>query len=106
MAGCTVFSRIDFVKAYDQIHIAEADVPKMAIATPFGLFEFPFMAFGLKKAAQTLQCRTDNILMGLEYVFSFLDDDDVYIKTKEQHRQHPASLPHRVWKGLSNDVTT
>jgi hypothetical protein len=72
MADCTVFSKIDFVKAYDQIHITEADIPKRAIATPFGLFEFPFMVFGFKKAAQTLQCLTDNILMGLEYVFSFL----------------------------------
>jgi hypothetical protein len=32
------FSKIDFVKAYRQIHIAKADIPKKAIATPFGLF--------------------------------------------------------------------
>jgi hypothetical protein len=100
------FSKIDFVKAYHQIHITKADMPKRVIATPVGLFQFPFMVFGLKKAAQTLQCLTDNILVGLDYVFSFLDDDNVYIKTKEQHRQHPASLPHPVWMGLSKHVTT
>jgi hypothetical protein len=61
MAGCTVFSKIYLVKAYHQISITEADVPKMATATPFGLFEVLFMAFGLKNAAQALQHLKDTI---------------------------------------------
>jgi hypothetical protein len=35
MAGLTLF--LKSTKAYQQIPIAEADVPKTAIATPFGL---------------------------------------------------------------------
>jgi hypothetical protein len=40
IAGNTVISKIDLVKAYHQIPIDKADVPKTVIATPFGLFEF------------------------------------------------------------------
>jgi hypothetical protein len=47
-----IFSKIDLTKGYYQVPMDEADIPKTAIITPFGLFEFLFMPFGLANAAQ------------------------------------------------------
>jgi hypothetical protein len=52
--GCNIFTKIDLVKGYHQkIPVAAKHIPKTAIITPFGLFEYLFMPFGLSNTAQT-----------------------------------------------------
>lgn len=74
MTGSKVFSKIGLVKAYHQIPVFANDVVKTAITTPFGLFEFPFMTFGLRNAAQTFQLFTDEALKGLTFCYGYLYD--------------------------------
>ena len=62
IANCSIFSTVDLLKAYNQIPVSTDDIEKTAIATPFGLYEFPFMNFGLCNAGQTFQRFVDEML--------------------------------------------
>ena len=64
------------------------DVPKTAIVTPFGLFEFLRMPFGLRNIAQTFQHFIDQVLHGLPFVYAYIDDVLVASTSPQEHQRH------------------
>lgn len=97
--GKKIFSKIDIKKAYYWIPMnSKEDVQKSAITTPFGLWEFRSMTFGLRNSAQTFQRFMHRVLRGLdEFTFTYVDDLLIFSSDEHEHKQHL----HEVFKRLT-----
>ena len=65
-----------------------ADIPKTAIISPFGLYEYTRMPFGLKNSAQTFQRFMAEVLGGLPFCFTYVDDILIASPNADTHQQH------------------
>ena len=80
---------IDLCKGYWQIPLAEDAIPKSAFVTPFGLYQFKVMPFGMKNAPATFQRMVDRLLDGFqEFACAYLDDIAIYSGSWEEHLVH------------------
>ena len=61
------FSTLDLTSGYNQVPVAEQDIPKTAFTTKYGLFECVFMPFGLSNSPATFQRVMELALHGLQW---------------------------------------
>ncbi|KAA3682506.1 uncharacterized protein DEA37_0008480 [Paragonimus westermani] len=87
LAGATVFPKLDLVRAYYHITVAE-DVSKTTVTTPFRLFEFTRMPFELRNATQTFQRFMDEVLRGPSFAYVYIDDVLIASRSNEEQFSH------------------
>ena len=96
LARTKVYSVIDIYHAYHQFKMAPGDVEKTAVITPFGLYEYVSMPFGLKNASQTFQRFIDNVLRGLDFAYAYIDDILIALRSEVEHREHVKMVLKRL----------
>ena len=102
MGKFTYISTLDLTRGYWQVPVAKVDRPKTAFATPFGLYQFNTMPFGLQGAPATFQRLMDCVIRGLEFAAAYLDDLIVFSESWEDHLIHICSvLEHLRKAGLT-----
>ena len=82
-----IFTAIDLKEGFYQIPIAKSSQDKTAMQTPFGMFIYQRMPFGLRNAPPTFQRFMTMVVSGLENVQVYIDDIVVYTQTYEQHKK-------------------
>lgn len=87
LTGSKWFSTLDLASGYNQVAMADADRAKTAFCTPFGLFEFNRMPFGLCNAPGTFQRLMERMFgdQRFQSVLLYLDDIVVFSSTVHQH---------------------
>ncbi|SGY26804.1 BQ5605_C018g08797 [Microbotryum silenes-dioicae] len=83
------WGKIDMTNSFFQTKMAEEDIPKTPVITPWGLFEWTVMPMGLCNAPAMHQRRVNKALGDLigNVCFVYLDDITIFANTLEEHER-------------------
>ena len=88
LKGAKVFSTIDLRSRYDHITLGKDTRAKTAFVTPFGKYEFLMVPFGLAQAPAYFQLLMNQVLEGLSFAMTYLDDIIIFSNSGEEHLLH------------------
>lgn len=98
LSGAKFFSSIDLASGYHQVAVHEKDRHKTAFTTPFGLYEYLRMPFGLCNAPATFQRLMQATMSDLVFqiVLVYLDDLLVFSQTFQEHLERLETILKRL----------
>ena len=97
VGGAKYVSTLDLTKGYWQVSVAESDREKTAFTTPYGLFQFKRMPFGLKGAPATFQRMVDKLLNGMsDFASAYIDHVIVFSSNWKDHMSHLGAVLKRI----------
>ena len=97
LGGTKYISTLDLTRGYWQVPVAQHAQHKTAFATPFGLYQFTRMPFGLQGAPATFQRMMDKLLDGWgHFANAYLDDLVIFSSSWPEHMQHLRAVIRRL----------
>jgi hypothetical protein len=92
-----IFTKFDLNKGFYQIKLNDNSKQYTAFNTPFGLFNFKRLPFGLKTSPSQFQYLMSKVLNGLQqFCGVFIDDIIVYSNTWAEHVRHVHTVLFRL----------
>ena len=85
LAGATVFTKADALKAFLQVHLTEESSKLLVINTHKGRYRFKRMPFGAKMSQDVFQMKMDIIMEKCPGVISIHDDIVIYGTSDQDH---------------------
>ncbi|XP_069835633.1 uncharacterized protein [Dendropsophus ebraccatus] len=97
LAGAQYITIMDLSRGYWQIPMSKEAQERSAFITPFGLYEYVIMPFGMKNAPATFQRLVNQLLEEFEgFAVAYLDDIAVFSQTWEDHLSHLSQVLQRI----------
>ena len=88
LKGAKVFSTIDLRSGYYHIALGKDSRAKTAFVMPFGKYKFLMVLFGLAQTPAYFQLLMNQVLEGLNFAMTYLDDIIIFSNSEEEHLLH------------------
>ena len=98
LKGAKVFSTIDLRSRYYHITLGKDSRAKTAFVMPFGKYKCLMVPFGLAHAPAYFQLLMNQVLEGLPFAMTYLDDIIIFSNNEEEHLLHLEEVFHQLRK--------